>query len=96
MSPDMLPPALWQFLRDFWPAVMVLVVGIIVMTAGSSVNYRRQRPIAYFPTELLKTAFQFDRAGLMRHLQLGTISKAEVDRALSNAHKQIVKELNRR
>ncbi|CAD7741075.1 hypothetical protein LMG31884_47250 (plasmid) [Xanthomonas hydrangeae] len=95
-STNFISPLFWQFLQDFWPAVLLLIVGIVVAAAGRSINRRRQRPIAYYPAELLKTAFQFDRVALMRHMQRGTISKAQVDRALSDTHRQIIKELNRR
>lgn len=98
MSPThMLSPWFWQFLHQFWPAFLLVATGIAAsIFASRKFNNRRQRPIASFPMEVLKTAFQFDHAALRRHMKRGTISKAEIDRALSDTHKQIIEELNRR
>ncbi len=90
---DFLSPRFWQFVRDFGPAFAFIGTSLVFAVRF---NHHRQRPITRFPRPMLDAAFQFHPHELRQHQQRGTISKAELNRAMIRTHAQIVRELSRR
>lgn len=89
---NLLSPLL-HFAQAFWPALLLLGVGIAV---GSFRRWTKQRPLSRYNPEVLQNAFALNPTALAHVRRRGSLSLRELSRALRLTRRLLQQELRTR